>query len=106
MLIFGDLKFYAQVCNKICIPIEKNFKINYFPKNKSDLNNHLKINDSLRKVPKLYDLQSSFFKKIEIDNNYASFYLTRPISTFRMIIENKVVSRLIIPKARVIEKIK
>ena len=88
-LIFGDLNFNAQICNKICIPIEKNFNINYFPKNRSVLNNYLEINDALRKVPKLYDLQSGFFKKIEIDNNYVSFYLTRPISSFRMIVENK-----------------
>ena len=88
-IIFGDLKFYAQICNKICIPIEKDFKINYFPKDKSVLNNHTKLAYALGKVPKLYDLQSSFFKKIEIDKDYISFYFSRPVSTFRMIIENK-----------------
>ena len=25
-IIFGDLKFYAQICNQICIPIEKILK--------------------------------------------------------------------------------
>ena len=88
-IIFGDLKFNAQICNKICIPIEKNFKLNYFPKNKSVLNSNIKLNDALRKVPKSYDLQSGFFKKIEIDKDYASFYFKRPISNFRIIIENK-----------------
>ncbi len=88
-IILGNLKFNAQICNKICIPIEKNFKLNFFPKNKLILNRHIKISDALRKVPKSYDLQSGFFKKIEIDEDYASFFFRRPISTFRIIVENK-----------------
>ena len=40
-------------------------------------------------MPKLYNLKSSFFKKIEIDKDYVSFYFNKPISTFRIILENK-----------------
>ena len=40
-------------------------------------------------MPKLYNSQSNFFKKIEINNNFTKFYFTRPVSSFRIIIENK-----------------
>ncbi len=87
--IFGNLKFNAQICNKICIPIEENFQLNYFPKNKLVTNSYLEINNALIKVPKLYDSQSSFFKKIEINSDFILFYFTKPTSNFRIIIENK-----------------
>ncbi len=87
-IIFGDFKFNAQICNQICIPIEENFKLNYFPKNIQLPNSSFDINEALKKVPKLYNLQSSYFKKIEIDKDYASFYFRKPISTFRIILEN------------------
>ena len=47
------------------------------------------INEALNKVPKLYNSQSNFFKKIEINNSFATLYFTRPISSFQIIIENK-----------------
>ena len=43
-IIFGNLKFNAQICNQICIPIEENFKLNYFPINSQISNSSLKIN--------------------------------------------------------------
>ena len=43
----------------------------------------------LNKVPKLYNSQSNFFQKIEINNSFTTLYFTRPISSFRIIIENK-----------------
>ena len=88
-IIFGDLKFNAQICNKICIPIEENFSLNYFPKNKSVSNSYLKINEALKKVPKLYDPKSRFFKNIEINDEFVIFNFTSSISNFHMIIENK-----------------
>ena len=88
-IIFGNLKFNAQICNQICVPIEENFKLNYFPINSQISNSSLKINEALNKVPKLYNSQSNFFKKIEINNSFATLYFTRPISSFRIIIENK-----------------
>ncbi len=85
----GNLKFNAQICNQICVPIEENFKLNYFPKKSPLSNSSIKINEALNKVPKFYNSQSSFFKKIEINNSFATFYFTRPTSNFRMIVENK-----------------
>ena len=40
-IIFGNLKFNAQICNQICVPIEENFKLNYFPINSQISNNSL-----------------------------------------------------------------
>lgn len=88
-LISSNIKFNAQICNSICIPIEENFRINYFLENKPMVTSFFDINNYLKKVPQLYSTKSRFFKKIEIDGNHLYFYFENPVSNFRIIIENK-----------------
>ena len=96
-LIFGDLIFNAQICNNICIPIKDNFKINYFPENNFNPNKFKEIDYFLQNVPKPYDTNSKFFKKIKINEKYLSLYFKKNIPNFRLIIQNE--NKFIFPES-------
>ncbi len=86
--IKGTLKFDAQVCNKICIPVEKEFYVNFSSKTKFDNIKEDKIKSFLSTVPsKSNFINKAFLKEkrliIELKNKFSLTDETL------MIIENK-----------------
>ncbi len=88
--IQGTLNFKAQICNKICVPIEDNILIN----SKYDVANDellKEIDNSLLKIPFENKNPKKFFYKISFFNEDLKLFLTEKINkiNFDLIIEDE-----------------
>ena len=83
----GVLKFNAQICNKVCIPIERSFQIN----SNINVGDSSEIKKFLLKVPYQNIIDTKFFYKISILNGDLKLFLNKDINhiNFDLIVEDK-----------------
>ena len=83
----GVLKFNAQICNKVCIPIERSFQIN----SNINVGDSSEIKKFLLKVPYQNIIDKKFFYKISVLNGDLKLFLNKGINhiNFDLIVEDK-----------------
>ncbi len=88
-MVSGKFDFNAQICNKICIPIEHEVLTNFIPNRYLNESNSNKIISYLNRVPILLVDGKNPFKKISISNNQILIKIKNQMNNFNLIIEDK-----------------